>query len=182
LQIAFFDGREGRSTADLDPKSRPFPSTRGIRLIIGRSCRLEISRGSERRRAFNGVVFKAELLGDEGGKDVARLSFAPAVLALSHGSNSRIFEKKTPIEIIEKVLKAGLQPFKREVKMPPANVCAEREYVVQYEEDDLRFVERLMSEEGLCYCFDQSGETETLVVVERNDRHDQIETMSQGSK
>ena len=145
--------------------------------LLGRNCVLELSRGDDRRRSFQGMVFKVKRLGTEAGVAIASIYVAAGVYALSIGKTTRIFEDMTAPEIIEKVLKQGLQPFERTMRLQFAEKYVRREYTVQYDESDLDFVQRLMIEEGLTFYFDQRGETEILVLVDSNDCQVEIETM-----
>jgi hypothetical protein len=163
-------------------------------LLLGKSCALEIRRG-DRRRFFKGMIFRVEYLGANPVASVARIGFAAALWALHHGQDSRIFENRTAPEIIEEVLKEGLEPFGRKARIPmlergsessgreaasPAGKeYAKREYCVQYQESDLDFVQRLMVDEGLLFYFDQGtdGDKETVVVVDSNYAFPQIDTM-----
>ena len=81
-----------------------------------------------------------------------RLELVPTLWLLSLGREVRIFQEQTALEIIEAVFKeqgltdydvAGVQT------KPPV-----RTYCVQYREDHLAFVSRLMEEEGIFYFFD----------------------------
>jgi hypothetical protein len=147
--------------------------------LLAKSCVLELRRGPDRVRRFHGLVFKVEHLGAHAGSALARVSVAAAVHALSYGQNSRFFEDATAAEIIEKVLKAGLEPFGRKVRLNLVRKYAKREYTTQDREDDLSFVHRLMVDEGITFHFEQSMEVETLVVVDSNYSLPRIKTMKE---
>ena len=147
--------------------------------LLGQNCVLTLSRGPERKRTFKGIVTRVEHLGSDAGQSFARIDFAAAALALSHGQNTRIFQDVTAAEVIEKVLKEGVDPFDRKVEVQLTKKYPKREHITQWDEDDLTFVHRLMQKVGITWYYKQGGEgeTETLVLVDRNDSFPKIETM-----
>jgi outer membrane protein OmpA-like peptidoglycan-associated protein len=145
--------------------------------LVAKSCVLEIRRGPDRVRRFHGLIFKIEHLGAHAGSALARVGMAAAVHALSYGQNSRFFENATAAEIVEMVLKEGLEPFGRKVRLNLVRKYAKREYTTQTQEDDLSFVHRLMVDEGMTFHFAQDLESETVVVVDSNYSLPRIKTM-----
>jgi N-acetylmuramoyl-L-alanine amidase len=145
--------------------------------LLAKPCVLELRRGPDRVRRFHGLVFKVEHRGAHAGSALARVGMAAAVHALSYGQNSRMFEDATAVEIIEKVLKVGLEPFGRKVRLNLVRKYAKREYTTQHQEDDLSFVQRLMVDEGVTFHFEQGQDSETLVLVDSNYSFPRIKTM-----
>ncbi len=86
--------------------------------------------------------------------------------ASTHTDN-RIFQKKSVVEIIEEVFKeqSGNKLEKRLQK-----TYKPRDYVVQYGESDLDFVQRLMEHEGIFYHFDHADGAHTLVLTDANSK------------
>jgi type VI secretion system secreted protein VgrG len=83
-------------------------------------------------------------------------SFSPTRWRLSLRHNSRIFQRVSPLTILNTLCEErGLTDVAFAVTREPA----EREYCVQYRETDLAFVERLAAEEGLFY-FHEFEDTE----------------------
>ncbi|TFH85855.1 type VI secretion system tip protein VgrG [Billgrantia azerbaijanica] len=85
----------------------------------------------------------------------------PALWRLSLRHNSRIFQRVSPLTIINTLCEErGLTDVAFAVTREPA----EREYCVQYRETDLAFIERLAAEEGLFYFheFMEGGEDADL--------------------
>lgn len=114
----------------------------------------------------------------------ARIHIAPALAALGHNRNSRIFQEKSVVQILKEVVAQGLKAFDREADF--ANLRAteppKREYTVQYQESDLAFAMRLMEEEGISFTFDHSGKREKCVFVEENANFLPITTMEGGNE
>ncbi len=148
---------------------------------LGKSCVLVLTRGGGRRRLFKGLVFTVERLKGGEGFMTAQIEFGAALVALRDGIESRVFENQTAAEIIEEVLKEGLQDYHRKVRMSLRRPYARREYCAQWNESDMNFVLRLMVEEGISFHFDQgeheTRDKETVVVVDSNDAYVEIETM-----
>jgi len=68
--------------------------------------------------------------------------------------NSRIFQEKTVLEVLEAVLEDS--PIKRFKKTRPDNVIGlhkKRRYCVQHQESDYQFLSRLFEDEGIYYWF-----------------------------
>lgn len=145
--------------------------------LLAKACVLELRRGPDRVRRFHGLVFKVEHLGTGGGGALGRVTVAATVHALSYGRNTRFFEDATAVEIIEKVLKEGLKPFDRTVRINVVRKYAKREYTTQFDEDDFSFIHRLLVEEGMTFHFVQGEEAEALVVVDSNYSLPRIKTM-----
>ncbi len=84
--------------------------------------------------------------------------------ATNHTDN-RIFQNKSVVEIIEAVLseQKGAKFEKRLQKS-----YKPRDYVVQYGESDLNFVQRLMEHEGIFYHFDHADGAHTLILTDAN--------------
>lgn len=96
-----------------------------------------------------------------------RVILRPKIELLGKRSGMRIFQDKTPADIVTQVLKeAGIQGA--DVKWQLSGKPASREYCVQYRETDLAFISRLLEEEGLFYFFEHRLDGHTLVIADRN--------------
>ncbi len=100
-------------------------------------------------RADEGVHYRAVLV--------------PRLWRLSLTSQSRIFQDQTVVEIVKQVLKdhafeAEDYDFRTSNRTYP-----KREYVVQYQENDLAFISRLLEHDGIFYHFEHSEKRTTLV-------------------
>jgi type VI secretion system secreted protein VgrG len=95
----------------------------------------------------------------------ATLTLVPALAALRHRRQSRIFQERTIPEVLAQVLGEGLAPYGRRIDV--AGLGAEhppQEYTVQYRETDFDFAHRLMEEHGITYRFTSEGGAETMVL------------------
>lgn len=89
------------------------------------------------------------------------LTVRPTLWRLTLTTNCRIFQDKTTVEIIEKILdEHGIH---KSIRVQSAG-RAVREYCVQYDESDFNFISRLMEEEGIFYFFEHT-ESEHLLIL-----------------
>ncbi|HPS79298.1 MAG TPA: type VI secretion system tip protein TssI/VgrG, partial [Thermoanaerobaculaceae bacterium] len=79
----------------------------------------------------------------------------PTLWLLSQKTNSRIFQEKSAKDIIQKVLDERGMAGKYELRLSKSYPV--REYCVQYRENDVAFISRLMEEEGIFYFFTHDG-------------------------
>jgi type VI secretion system secreted protein VgrG len=115
-------------------------------------------------REINGVVKSFRELGFRSdGRYRFQVEIVPWIWFLSLTKNSRIFQEKTPLEVIGAVL-GGYS--KIEYDDSKATDGKTREFCVQYQESDLDFVTRLMEEEGIFYFFEHEGGSHKLVLTD----------------
>jgi len=100
----------------------------------------------------------------ESGKRLTRyhVTLRPQLAYLAHRTNQRIFQHLSVAKIISQVLEEhGIQANAYQFQL--GSLYPEREYCVQYDESDLRFVQRLCEEEGIHYHFQHSEQGHVLV-------------------
>jgi type VI secretion system secreted protein VgrG len=142
--------------------------------LIGQPCSLVLRR-EDHARCVHGIVARIAHDGLERGSAGLRVTVVPALEALRHRVDSRVFQDKTVPEVLNLVLAAGLAPYRRQhTSKLQRTDYPKREYIVQYRESDLAFVERLMAEEGIWYRFEQSDgigadDCELLTLFDRNE-------------
>jgi type VI secretion system secreted protein VgrG len=136
------------ASAYLDPAS-----------LLGQPACLAVSLADGSRTQFTGEISEAAMLGSDGGFARYRIRISPWLWRLGQVRNSRVWQDKSVIEIVDAVFEAYLplaswrwsddvRPFMAELEP--------RSYCCQYRESDLDFVRRLMAEEGLCWRFGQA--------------------------
>lgn len=151
-----------------------------LKSLLGQPVLLELqTAGFGAPRPFHGHVTAAELAGADGGFARYQLIVEPWTAFLGLGRDSRVFQDKTVFDILDAVFKA----YDGKGKLAPAwrfdiadrSIYPQRSLVTQYQESDLAFAERLMSEEGLFYFFEHEGNadsdglgTHTLVIADHN--------------
>ncbi|MCE8031628.1 type VI secretion system tip protein VgrG [Billgrantia tianxiuensis] len=127
--------------------------------ILDREATLTIWQEGEVLRRVHGIVSEFAR-GDRGHRHTFyRVEIRPALWRLSLRQNSRIFQAVSPLTVLNTLCdEHGLTDLAFAATREPES----REYLTQYREDDLAFVERLAAEEGLFYFhefFETGGET-----------------------
>lgn len=126
--------------------------------LLGRRASLAVSLADGSRTQFYGEITQAAMLGSEGGLARFRLRLTPWLWRLSQVRNSRVWQDKTVIEIVDAVFSdyAPLAQWRWSEEAEPfmADAVA-RSYCCQYRESDLDFVQRLLTEEGLAWRYEQ---------------------------
>lgn len=131
-----------------------------LRSLLGRSATLHITLADGTRTRFGGEVAETVMLGSDGGLARYRMRISPWVWRLGQVRNSRVWQDKSVIEIVDSVFAAYLPlaawRWSDETGPFMADALA-RSYCCQYRESDLDFVRRLLAEEGLCWRFEQTA-------------------------
>lgn len=131
--------------------------------VIDKAATLTMYRGDEPSEV-NGIVVDFQQSHEAGGQSEFRYAYRAVVMPRLHrlalSFQSRIYQNLSVDEIVGKVLdEAGVDyEFQLTGSYDP------REYTTQYKETDLAFVQRLLEFEGIRYCFEHEGGTETLVL------------------
>lgn len=151
-----------------------------LRSLLGQPLLLQlVADAGNSTRAFHGHVTAAEICGANGGLARYKLTVEPWTAFLGLGRDSRIFQDKSVLDIVNIVFGSYLGKG----KLAPAwrldvdrSRYPQRSLVTQYQESDLAFVERLMSEEGLFSYFEHDGAptkpargSHTMVIADSND-------------
>ncbi len=117
------------------------------------------------KRYFNGMVqaFSASGLPQRGMWRYT-LSIAPKLWFMSQTVDCRIFQQKTVLDIVQTICGEASQT----VQMRPLGTPPTLDYVTQYNETDLHFIQRLLEQEGFYYFFEQSAGDHIMVVTNQN--------------
>ncbi|NGZ85330.1 type VI secretion system Vgr family protein [Duganella aceris] len=132
-----------------------------LRPLLGQPASLMVSLADGSRTTFHGDITQAAMLGSEGGLARFRLRLTPWLWRLGQVRNSRVWQDKTVIEIVDEVFE-GYAPLAQwrwsEEAEPFMADAVARSYCCQYRESDLDFVRRLLTEEGLAWRCEQLEE------------------------
>ena len=121
-------------------------------------------------RYFHGRVAQIELGGASGRFALYKVVLRPWPWLLTRTTDCRIFQDKTVPWIITEGIFRDHQFVDFEDALQGS--YAARTYCVQYREDDLNFVHRLMQEEGIYYYFNHAEDKHTLVLCDGAIAHD----------
>ncbi|MBD8528680.1 MULTISPECIES: type VI secretion system Vgr family protein [unclassified Massilia] len=120
--------------------------------LLGQPALLAISLADGSRSRFGGEISDVAMLGSDGGLARYRLRLSPWIWRLGQVRNSRVWQDRSVIEIVDAVFQA-YQPLARwrwsDDARPFMAQAMSRSYCCQYRETDLAFVQRLLVEEGL---------------------------------
>jgi type VI secretion system VgrG family protein len=152
-----------------------------LKSLLGQPVLLELltDERAGTQRPFHGHVTAAELKGANGGFARYHLTIEPWTAFLRYGRDSRIFQDQTVFDILDTVFQAwqgkGLLAPAWRFDVRDRGIYCKRSVTTQYQESDLTFVERLISEEGLFYFFEHAGDatsaslgSHTLVIADHN--------------
>ena len=122
--------------------------------------------GAGRMRHIDGIVERGRFVAHTGKYFHFRIEIVPLLQTLAHRENCRIFQEKKVDEIIEQVFAdAGIEKFEWRLN----GEYPKRDYIVQYRESDLNFVQRLCEDEGIFFFFEHSPDGHTLVLADYTD-------------
>ena len=144
--------------------------------MLGLSVSLVIERGSLAHE-FSGIIERVEEGATSEHDLFCTITVVPALRALAHRRNSRIFQDMSIPDILEQVLSEGLAPYQREAKLELTGSYAPQEYTVQYRETDFDFVHRLMEEYGINYHFKSQDGLETMVLSDSSSGYEELVTL-----
>ncbi|MGF7212420.1 type VI secretion system secreted protein VgrG [Skermanella aerolata] len=136
--------------------------------LLGAPLAVEMDVQGGRHRYFHGYVADATLLEFGGERTRYGLTVVPWLWFLTGRQDCRIFQNLDVVEILEKVFE----------RYPTADFVSrvveryrKREYCVQYRENDLDFITRLMEDEGIYYFFEHSAGGHELVLADHPSAH-----------
>jgi len=167
LLLESFHGVEGISrlfTFELDMLSAD--SDIPAEKVLGTGMSLRLTLPDETERHIHGIVSRFTLSDVE--REYARFhaELVPWPALLKHSFQSRIFQEKTVLEIVEEVFESlGFSDYDIACTRP----YAARTYCVQYRETDWNFVSRLLEEEGIWYYFKHMEDAHLLVLGDDNE-------------
>ncbi|WP_114786176.1 type VI secretion system Vgr family protein [Vibrio tetraodonis] len=117
-------------------------------------------------RQFNGSISELSYMGSGRRYSRYQITLVPQLWFLTQRQDCRIFQNKTAPDIIRHVFDdAGMSDYRFEL----AGQYQEKDYVLQYRENDHHFVQRLLAEHGMWFYFEHSDAAHTMVIVDSND-------------
>jgi type VI secretion system secreted protein VgrG len=137
---------------------------------IGNPGALVIERDGVEIRRVTGVITRvAGSLHEESGSLRWRITSRPRMEGLSLTTSTEVVQDATVPEILcDRLSRIGLQRD-RDFELSLAAEYAAREFVVQYRETDLCFVNRLLEHEGITYYFRMTENGELMVLSDANE-------------
>jgi type VI secretion system secreted protein VgrG len=135
--------------------------------LLGQVASLKMSLADGTRTSFAGDISEVAMLGSDGGFARYRMCISPWLWRLGQVRNSRVWQDRTVIEIVDSVFDA-YQPLARwrwsDEARPFMDGAIPRSYCCQYRESDLEFVRRILTDEGLSWRFEQTEDGPGMVL------------------
>ncbi|MBA3546545.1 MAG: type VI secretion system tip protein VgrG [Nannocystis sp.] len=133
--------------------------------LLGDSCTLAIERDGHGRHV-HGIIHRVDMLPMAFDQVRVRVSVGPALELLAYRRNTRFWQDRSVLQILDEVLRPALAGYGRKFELRvDAAAFRPREYCVQFRETDLEFATRLMHESGIVYAFEhEQGDAERLVL------------------
>ena len=167
-----------------------------LKQLYARAITLQTTLADGSRARRSGYVTSADSLGADGGFARKGLLVQPWLALLGHTLNSRVWQDKSVIEIVEDVFADHdaivAWTWDDDVASHVAQGLfarnnGQRSYCVQYRESDLGFVSRLLAEEGICYRVEEDeaapgGHTVVFFVTSANQAQDETSASSLGGQ
>ncbi|MCW8327859.1 type VI secretion system tip protein VgrG [Photobacterium sp. SDRW27] len=140
--------------------------------MLGKVLDIQYSAGIEgdrvKSRRFFALISSLENLDFSINKQLYtyRVEAIDPLSIFAYRTTSRSFQDMTTKQIIEKVISdSGL---KSHFKLSPRNAGTKHSYCIQFNENDLSFIKRLLAYEGWHYHCDHSGSQPSIVVADSN--------------
>jgi len=125
---------------------------------------LEVDDAQGEIRHFDGLPDRVGFLSHDGDDFLFHLRLRPALAALEHREGSRIFQGKSPVDVIKEILAdAGVDEG---VEWNLRQTYAPRDFLCQYRETEMSFVHRLLEDEGIFYFFHHSIDGHKLLFAD----------------
>ena len=122
-----------------------------VRALLGARVRLDLERPGFGHRTLVGTATGAAYVATRNEQLLLSLEVEPSMSLLRHSTRRRIFSDQTVLEILESVAAPVFSVHGGRWDVSRLTTSFEpADYVVQYDESDLDFVLRLLSESGLC--------------------------------
>lgn len=132
------------------------------------AVKMELETGEH--RTIHGMVSRVTQTGYREGIASYRADMVPWLWFLGLNQDSRVFQGKTVLEIVEQVFQdRGMTDF--EIRCDGSYPTVE--FCVQYRESDLAFVQRLLENEGIFYFFEHQDDKHVLVIADANSKFEE---------
>ncbi len=142
---------QGQVSGALDPETR-----------VGSIGRLSYTRNG-RTTSFTGTITAFTVASADDARRIFTARIEAPLVYLARTTDYRVFQEKAPKDIVQQVYRSILGSD------PAANLTASyspREFVIQYGESDLNFINRLMEYEGIFYYFDYSANPPAMTLAD----------------
>jgi len=137
--------------------------------IVGQRVTITIHAANGHDRYVNGFISRFIQTGKDNRFAHYQADVVPWLWFLTRNANCRIFQQKSPLDIVKQVFQD--LGFSGQFKDKTQGPFPQLEYCVQYRETDFNFVSRLMEEYGIFYFFEHEISTHSLVLADATSAH-----------
>lgn len=131
--------------------------------LLRKPVTIHVKLQSGGERAIHGLVREFRQYGRQERLVEYRMQIRPAYWFLKLTADCRIFQQKSVLDIVQKVLK---EQGVTDIDLRCKKSYDPREYCVQYRESHFDFVSRLLEEEGIHYFFEHAEGKHTMVITD----------------
>ena len=132
--------------------------------LLQRRLLLEVHDAQEHFRYYDGLPDRVGFLAYRAGHTYFHLRLRPSLAVLEHREGSRIFQDKSPVDVVKAIL--GDAGVDKSVEWRLRQSYAPREFLCQYRETELNFIDRVLEEEGIFYFFLHSPDGHKMVLAD----------------
>ncbi|MDY0084095.1 MAG: type VI secretion system tip protein TssI/VgrG, partial [Ignavibacteriaceae bacterium] len=132
--------------------------------ILNKPAALVFNRGDEDPFKIHGIISNLEQYGKSNEYNFYKVTLVPTLWRLGLNYQNGVFENYKLEDLIELIFKKSDLDFKIDLK----NSYPESEYLVQYKETDLNFINRRLEHFGIYYYFDHSNDKDMVVITDNN--------------
>jgi type VI secretion system secreted protein VgrG len=147
-----------------------------LKEILAKPASVIMERMDGSIREFNGLVTELALVGDHGKFTRYRCVLRPALWFIGQNRKCRIFQNKSVPEIVQDLLRErGVTDFENLI----TDTHRTWEFLVQYRESDLNFINRILEQEGIYYFFKHHDGKHTMVLLDSSASHEPPENFAE---
>lgn len=140
-----------------------------LKEILAKPASVILERLDGTLREFNGLVTELALVGEHGNLARYRCVLRPALWFIGQNRKCRIFQNKSVPEIVMDLLRErGVTDFEDLI----SDTHRKWEFLVQYRESDLNFINRILEQEGIYYFFKHQDGKHTMVLLDSSATHE----------
>jgi type VI secretion system secreted protein VgrG len=138
--------------------------------LLGQGASVSVQSTTQPQRAFDGIIAEFAYTGHARNHWTYRMVLRPWLWLLSRNNDCQIFQNQTTLEIAYSLFKGVSSDVKDQLQY----ALQPREYCVQYHESDLKFLMRLLEEEGIYFYFKHQLNMHTLMLVDSTNAHETV--------
>jgi type VI secretion system secreted protein VgrG len=136
--------------------------------VVGKAMTVQSELPGGDFRYFNGIVSQFKIAGASGTFARYAAVLRPRLWLLKRTSSSRIFQHKTVPEVVMQVFRDRGVDFEDRL----GSDYRAWEYLVQYRESDLNFINRILEYEGIYYYFKHDDGRHTVILADEAGAHE----------